>query len=458
MKKLLSMLTCSVLTVTMISAYSRSESENNKIEAKTIAEIQEERKQNEAEIDALQKEIDSLEGKKEDEQEYQETLSQQIEVIQENIYLLETEINQLGTEIAAAEENIVQLNEDIANQQIEVDSNIELFKERLCAMYVTGNDSLASAVLGSADFYDMLSRMEMINNIAAHDEELVNELLDQITNLENSKKAYETEKLTLEVNKETQEAKKAEMDEDIEELNETIKKSEAEIERLALEQKKKEKSQAALEQENATLQAQEDEIREQIRKAAEEEARRKEEEKKRLEEEAKKQQEAAANQNNSGSSSSSSGSSSSDTVVDTTPSVGGFAWPAPGYYYISSGYGSRWGTTHRGIDIAGGGISGAAATASKSGTVIGVRNSCSHNYAKYSNCCGNGYGNYVIVSHGDGYTTLYGHLSSVSVSVGDYVSQGQKVGTIGCTGYSTGFHLHFEIRKNGSAVNPSNYV
>lgn len=437
------MLTCSMITLTMLSAYSAGDGDLSKIQAKTITEIQEERKQNEEKIAALQEEINALEGDKDKEKEYQETLSEQIEVLQNNILLLDTEIQQLGADITAAEQNIAQLNTDIAAQEAEVDSNIELFKERLCAMYVTGGDSLASAILGSGDFYDMLSRMEMINNITAHDEELVNKLLDQITSLEQSKSEVETIKLSLEMNKQTQESKRAEKKTEIGKLEEAYAKSEAEIERLALEQKKKEKSQEELEADNAALQAQEDEIREQERKAAEEEAKRKEEEEKK-------------NQNNS----SSSGNAyvDEDIIIDVAPAASGFSWPAPGFYMISSGYGYRWGTTHRGIDIAGGGISGASACASKAGTVIGVKNSCSHNSPKYYNCCGNGYGNYVLVSHGDGYTTLYAHLSSVSVSVGDYVSQGQQVGRIGCTGYSTGFHLHFEVRYNGVAQNPEKYV
>ena len=81
-----------------------------------------------------------------------------------------------------------------------------------------------------------------------------------------------------------------------------------------------------------------------------------------------------------------------------------------------------------------------------------------YNYPKDSNCCGNGYGNYVIISHDGTYSTLYGHMQAVYVSVGDYVSAGQAIGAVGCTGFSTGFHLHFEIWENGSAVNPRNYL
>lgn len=453
---------CSVITVSAMSAYSGGKNEDGSVEAKTISEIQEERKKNEEEIAALESEINSLEGNKDKEKAYQETLSEQISLIQNNIKLLDDELSQIAADIATAEENIALLNDNIAVQQQEVDDNIELFKERLCAMYVTGSDSLASAILGSTDFYDMLSRVEMVNSIAAHDEELVNNILNEINSLEKSKSDLETEKLTLEMNKETQEAKIAQKKSEVDELSVAIQKSQDEINRIALEQESKKKSQEELEAENDQLQKQEDEIiaaEEAARKKEAEEAERKKEEEERLAaEEARRIADQQQTTTASPSGGSATPSSPVETPVNVPPSASGFAWPAPGFYYISSGYGSRWGTTHRGIDIAGGGIAGASACASKDGTVIAVSSSCTHDYPKSSNCCGNGYGNYVLVSHGDGYTTLYGHLQSVAVSVGDSVSQGQTVGYIGCTGYSTGYHLHFEIRLDGVAQNPSNYV
>ena len=72
--------------------------------------------------------------------------------------------------------------------------------------------------------------------------------------------------------------------------------------------------------------------------------------------------------------------------------------------------------------------------------------------------CGGGYGNYVIIQHDGTYSTVYGHMQSLAVSEGDYVSAGQTIGYVGTTGFSTGYHLHFEIRVNGSRVDPMNYL
>lgn len=124
-------------------------------------------------------------------------------------------------------------------------------------------------------------------------------------------------------------------------------------------------------------------------------------------------------------------------------SGGNFLWPTPGYYRITSPYGQRWGRMHKGVDI--GAPSGAKIVAANAGTVITKAYDA------------NGYGNYVIVDHGGGYMTVYAHMSSVSVSKGQTLKKGQQVGKVGSTGRSTGPHLHFEIRVNGTAKNPMNY-
>lgn len=441
-KKIITFITSTVLAVAFMTTYSDSFSTPYDVSAKTLAEIQEARKENEAKIAEYEEKISALEENKNTQQEYQDTLNQSIALVQENITLLNEELQRISDDITAAEENINTLNESIGEQQKKVDENIEIFKERLCAMYISGNNSLASAILGSTDFYDMLSRMEMVNSIAAHDEELVNEILSEIEALEKSKSDLETEKLTLEAKKDEQELKKADKQKEIDDLNELVKKTQSEIDRLALEQESVNKDIEELEKEQAEYDQMEAEIQEAIRKAAEEQK--------------LKEQQAAAN--NSNNNSQTSNPNSNPSYVTPNPGATGFMWPTPGFYYISSYYGSRWGKLHAGIDIGDSGIGGASVVAAQSGTVAYVYSSCTHNYPKSYNCCGGGYGNYVIISHDGTYSTLYGHLSYVNVSVGDYVSQGQVIGAAGCTGHSTGDHLHFEVRVNGIAQDPLNYV
>ena len=128
--------------------------------------------------------------------------------------------------------------------------------------------------------------------------------------------------------------------------------------------------------------------------------------------------------------------SSSGGVSDS-----GLIWPADGP--ITSGFGTRWGAMHSGIDIGAG--YGAAISAASGGTVI---------MADYNG----GYGNCVIIDHGGGFSTLYGHMSNIEVSEGQRVDQGDLLGEVGSTGNSTGPHLHFETRVGGEAQNPMRYL
>ncbi|MBR1483878.1 MAG: M23 family metallopeptidase, partial [Ruminococcus sp.] len=144
-----------------------------------------------------------------------------------------------------------------------------------------------------------------------------------------------------------------------------------------------------------------------------------------------------------------------DPDPEPTPSGGDYVWPAPGVYYISSDYGDSEGRGygHSGVDIAGPMFS--TIVAASSGTVVATYSGCVHNWGKEGDCgCGGSYGNYVMIDHGNGKMTIYGHLSSVGVSEGQSVSAGQVIGQMGSTGHSTGSHLHFECRLNGSTYDP----
>ena len=124
-----------------------------------------------------------------------------------------------------------------------------------------------------------------------------------------------------------------------------------------------------------------------------------------------------------------------------SPSASGFIWPVLGP--VTSPFGWRWGRMHEGIDIAA--PSGTPIAASAAGTVI------------YAGWLG-GYGNVVVIDHGGGISTTYGHQSSLAVGNGSYVAQGQTIGYVGSTGHSTGHHVHFEVRLNGVPQDPLGYL
>lgn len=456
-KKTLSCVIGTALTLTLISVYPSTTGKNaHNVSAQSIAEMQEQINENKGKITELQSELDALAGNKAQEQQYQSVLTEQITVIQDNIALLNKEIESLNNDINSAKDNIDNLNVSIENQQEAIDEKVGLFKQRLCAMYVSGNDNLASVVIGTSSFYDIMSRVEMVNRIASYDEELINDILGEIDSMEEDKKSLESEKLTLEMKVNEQNKRKDEKSSELENLNEKMKQTQAEIDRIAKEESLAADKKAELEAANAEFNNKIEEIIAAEAAAAQAAY---EAEQQRLAQERAAAQAAASQQ------AAQQGQSYTPTYTEPSyipaPSASGFAWPAPGCCYISSTFGPRWGSFHGGIDVGDAGIHGRAATASKSGTVVYVYNSCSYDYPKDAGCpcggCGN-YGNHVIISHDGTYSTVYAHLASACVSVGQHVEQGQTIGYIGCTGWSTGAHLHFEVRVNGSRVDPLGYV
>ena len=465
------------------------------VSAKTLAELQDERQANESKIAEKQKKLDSLQYNMNENEQYQKTLKEKIALQQENLDIVSEELKRIGTSISETEDAIAQAEDDITVMEADIAIGLDEFKMRLRAMYVQGNDSLASALVGATDFYDLLSKYELMSRVANHDNDLVNTLKDKLETCNEKKAQLEKQQESLSKQQSDQQAKKDEFSAALMDLQDTYSETSDAQEQMEREKESLNADVSTLEKQNAELDAEEAEIKAAIAKAAEEQ--------KRKEEEARKQKEAAeaaaaaqrqqeaqqqqqqqqqnnsssnsnSNSNSSGNSNSNSNSSNNNSSSDnnnsnTTPSTdnnnssggnssAGFTWPCPGFYTISSGYESRWGTFHGALDIAGGN-DGAAVVASRGGTVVVAVSGCPHNYGKSSSCgCGGGYGNYVVIQHDGTYSTLYGHMASLTVSVGDTVSQGQTIGYVGSTGFSTGAHLHFEVRVNGSKVNPADYL
>lgn len=357
------------------------------------------------------------------EKENQDAIEEQIETTEEYIRTLdgliegyELDIETLNGIISERENDIEITKLIIRDQKAEIDTNIELYKKRLRALYLSGNDSVASILLGSTNFFDMLMKMELVKRVAQYNNSLIEDLVALKETYEATQADLELKLLDLENNKADVNAKIADVEllrEDwytqLDDLEALYQESRATIKELQAEKEAYEENKEEVEKEAEKL---EEEIQEIIRLKARKE------------------------------------------YMGELPE-GTFLWPCPGFYYISSGYGRRWGRLHKGIDVAGSGIKGAEITAANSGTVIKVVNDCKHNYGKKKSCgCGSGYGRYVIVDHGGGYTTLYAHATDIVVDEGDRVTTGDVLGYVGSTGYSTGWHLHFEIRIDGTAKDP----
>ena len=389
-----------------------------------------------------------------------------LEIYDEKMKIQEQEIANIKEQISILDNDIANLEVKIADKQKEVDAGIEQFKQRLRVMYMTGNDSIASMLVGSTDFYDILARTELVQRVSRHDNDMIDELNNKISALNADKAELEQSKLDAENKKAEAESVLADLQETYKNHEETKAWYEAQAEADRQRTAEMDAEQADYEEQlQDFIRKQQEELerkREEERKRREEEERkRQEEEERRRQEEEQKRLEAEANgeeyvpeETTDTAQTESVSSSYDDSSEDYAPGTSqGFIWPCPTVLNMTDGYGNRTideegGSSdfHKGIDITKPGCAGEPIVASASGTVITASNT------------GNGYGIHVVIDHGDKIATLYGHMSSCCVNVGDEVKQGQTIGYIGCTGYAYGNHCHFEVRVNGQHTNPLNYV
>ena len=413
-----------------------------------------------ADVDSLRAQLIEL---KEKESEYKAILSQsENEIADQKEYndALVEKISVLGEKINLTRESIAKLNESIAENQKKIDAGnasiegqLDALCERLRAIYMAGSASDLEIILGAKDFSDLIDKMNLVKSLSKYDQDLIDQVNVKLAEIQVSKDAMLKDKEALVADQES-------LDADMADLNETL---EANKDRLANLEISKSDAQTVL----SGLSDSKSEIEANIAKILQEQ-----------QEESRKAMEAAKKKSSGGSSSSNSSGSSEQKATepaaasnedpepepqpdptpytpDPTPSSGSYVWPAPGVYYISSDYGDSEdrGYSHSGVDIAGPMYS--TIVAADSGTVIATYSGCVHNWGKSGDCgCGGSYGNYVMIDHGNGKWTIYGHLASVDVSEGQSVSAGQQIGSMGSTGHSTGPHLHFECRLNGYTYDP----
>ena len=383
----------------------------------------------------------SLRQDKSDKEAYRDTLLDQISTLQDQIDTYKSQIESLDGQIVDAQNAI-------ADKDADIQEDTALLKERLRALYMAGEATNLEILLSADSMVDLADKTEALRMVTEHDTALIDTLRDEMAEIQD-------EKDFIEQSREDAANARTAVQEKQKELKGLEEEAQAVIDDMASQESSLEsESQRLAEEEAAAADAidqwiaeyNESQRRAQI--AAQQEADRK-----------KAEQQAAQQQANSTpSSSNNTSSNSSDTSNDAgedTPSggqsygTGSLRWPVPSCTSISSGFGSRWGTTHKGIDIPA--SYGSAIVAADSGTVIQA------GYGISGSGYG-GYGNVVAIDHGNGIITLYAHMSSVATSVGATVAKGQTIGYVGSTGNSTGNHCHFEVRVNGTAVDPLGYV
>ena len=400
----------------------------------SISDLEQQLQQLEQENQKYQKILDDTKSDIAEKEEYKSALVSKVQVLDEKI--------------AVTREKISSLNDDIKEKQdaydkglSEVEDKFDALANRLRILYMSGNATDLEIIFGAKDFSDLIDKMELVKSLANSDKELISEIQTKLDELSTKKKSLEADKKDLET-------QQASLKSDQDEFNKLISDNDEILKNLYASN-----SEAQNSLESAALQS--DEIEAKIsqyyaaQKAAAEHAAQ-------ASQSSSSSGSSSSSSSSSSSGSSSSGSSSSGSSSVIVPSGSGFAWPPPGFVSLSSEwFEDREVYNHGGIDIAGAGIMGTPVVAAADGTVVATNSSCTHNWGKSYSCgCGGGYGNYVMISHAGGKMTVYGHLTSLTVSSGQSVSRGQVIGYVGSTGNSTGPHLHYECRLNGVRYNP----
>ena len=320
---------------------------------------------------------------------------EQKSLLEQQIDATQSEINNIQAQIQKYSELITQKEGELAEAEEQEQELYELFCERVRYMEEEGEVSYWSILFSSSDFSDLLDNFMMVEEVIDYDNSVMEELLALQEQIETDKAALETSKEEQEAAKAKQEAAKAD-----------LKDQEAQVDALIQEiSGQEDQLEAAEAQLKAAANAMDAEI-------------------KRLEKEMAEQ-------------------------IANVPSESGFLWPLPSSWNtLSSLFGSRIHpitgkpNNHTGIDI----------PASKNTNIYAAKSG-----VVTTSTYNSSYGNYVVVSHSDGTSTLYAHMNKRAVSKGETVSQGQVIGYVGTTGSSTGNHLHFEIRVNGTRVDPVDY-
>ena len=366
-------------------------------------------------IKEAQKELDSLDDQVADKKAYSDALMKKIDLLQDKLDALESNRDDLQNEIDAVQKRIdetqAEINKaekEIEKKEQEFDGVYEEYCQRLRAMYISGNVSMLEVLLESGDISSILTRAEMVKSVSEQDSATLDDLMTKMEEINKEREELANNKIQLGKDKDSLNSRKQELQKSIDEYNSSKAELNAEVEECN----------AAL----ASLDDKRSEVKETID----------------TNQEQKRQIEAEINNALSGSGSNKPGSG------NYNPGTGQLAYPTS-YRQISAGYPNYSnGSYHGGVDWPC--PTGTAVHASDSGVVVIAKK------LTYS------YGQYILIDHGNGLSTLYAHNSSLVVGVGDKVSKGQIIAYSGESGNATGPHAHFEVRLNGTRVNPMSYL
>lgn len=435
-KKIFIKITSLVLTTTLLfsASYFKSSARDFKAEIDAI----------EKKIDANNKKAESNEATLDDIQEKHDLIQQQIQLLDEQISSLQGEIGETNkqidiynAEIASLDAEIESTNKQIEEIQSKVNETYDVLKQRMRASYMSGQTSTLEILLGSSDFESLLTRMQLLKSVSDHDNAVMQSLRDDISRLNSMLDDINKKKEDVAQKKADVEVKKSEIQSKLDQINESKSEETQKRKDNEANQQKIVNFLGRLDRENAEWQAAIAKIQ-----AAEEEYNRAQ---------------------------SASLSKGGGTIENKDQPIGNYVVSSKGMIlplqYSNTVASAWWGSYsgHKGLDlITSGGTGntyGKEIRAAASGKVVFAGKGSNSSWS---------YGNFVTIDHGNGVSTRYAHCSSVAVSSGQTVSQGQVIAYVGNSGNvypapsaanpHAGAHVHFEVIVNGTRVNPEPWV
>ncbi len=368
--------------------------------AASKSELKENSSNTDKKIEEAKEELEGIQAEKSETLKQVENLMSEISSYQNEIDQLDNQISKLNNDIKDAENKLNQKQEDYKKEK-------ELLEKRLVATYEAGETSYLDVLLSSKSLTDLISNYYLVTELTRNDKELMEKIKKEEEEIAKVKTTLENSKSELNNSKVAKQSKATQ-------LKQAKSQKDSYVSKLSEDEKNTQEQLEQFERDKRDIQAQLAAI-------------------------AKKEAEAAASAGNS------------NNNITNNPSASGYIRPIVGYGITCGWMGYA---NHTGVDFSGAGISGKPILAAKSGTVV------TSTALKNSNGTYKSYGEYIVINHHDGTMTLYAHGAPGSrrVSEGQKVSQGQQIMSVGTTGNSTGYHLHFEVRVNGVPVNPAPYL
>ena len=397
-----------------------------------------------ADIDEAQRKKDELVAQRQASQEKIDKLKEQQASVLEQKAALDERNEYAKQQLALVQEQIDMYSEMIAEKKKEVEAaknreeeQLERYRTRVRAMEENGGYNILTLVFNAESFTALLTSLDDIGEIMESDRRLEDEYIAARQEHERVQAEYEEEKAGLEAKQTELEEEKVELEGLLAEADQLLKALEEDIEKAIREYEIAEAARAAAAAELSNLVAELNRQNQQIANANN-----------------NNNANAGGNAGSTGGNTGNTGSSGNGGLISAgsegVQGTGSLVWPVPCSHTVTSRFGPRTHpitgkyTNHNGMDIDGYGHDGYPIVACDAGVVVA---------AKWSDS----YGNYVMIDHGNGMQTLYAHMSGMAVKYGDTVTQGQSIGYLGSTGWSTGTHCHLEVYVNGSRTDPEAY-